>query len=80
MTDEKEPRPSIAAPIVALAFLTGLPFVMQTPESDWGIIAAVIGGIVLAAIVAKGVLAYVRSRKPRMYADSVMPPPEQRKK
>ena len=80
MTDEKEPRPSIAAPIVALAFLTGLPFVMQAPESDWGIIAAVIGGIVLAAVVVKGVVAYVRSRKPRMYADSVMPPPEQRKK
>ena len=80
MTDEKEPRPSIAAPIVALAFLIGLPFVMETPESEWGILAAVAGGLILAAVVVKGVVAYVRSRKPRMYADSVMPPPEQRKK
>ena len=80
MEEEKETRPSIAAPFVALAFLIGLPFVVEAPETEWSMIAVAGGGLILAAIVARGVVRYVRSRKPRMYADSVMPPPEQRKK
>ena len=61
---------------VALALLIGLPFVLEPPATDERMIAATIGAVVLAALAVHGVMRFVRSRKPRAYHDSVMPPVE----
>jgi uncharacterized membrane protein (UPF0136 family) len=60
----------------SLALLVGLPVVLETPTSDEGLIAATIGALVLLGVAIHGVIGYVRSRKPRSYHDSVMPPVE----
>jgi hypothetical protein len=59
----------------ALALLIGLPFVLPTPTSTEGELAAAIGAIVLVALGVQGVVRFVRSRKPRSFPDSVMVPP-----
>ena len=59
---------------IALAVLVGLPVFLEAPASEEGMIAAAIGALVLAGIAIQGVAGYVRSRKPRSYLDSVMPP------
>jgi hypothetical protein len=61
---------------VALALLIGLPFVLDPPATDERMIAAAIGALVLAALAVHGVVRYVRSRKPKSYHDSIMPPVE----
>ena len=61
---------------VALALLIGLPFVLDPPATDERMIFASIGAVVLAAVAAHGIMRFVRSRKPRSYHDSVMPPVE----
>ena len=66
----------IVAAVVALAVLMGLPAVLETPSSTAGIAAAAIGVLLLLVIAIRGVVLYVRSRKPRSYHDSVMPPVE----
>ena len=58
----------IAQAAVAIALLVGLPFVLDPPATDEHMIAA--------ALAAHGVVGYVRSRKPKSYPDSVMPPVE----
>ena len=65
---------------VALALLIGLPFVLEPPSTDERMIAASIGALVLAAVAVHGVMRFVRSRKPRAYHDSIMPPVEPPKK
>ena len=65
---------------VALALLIGLPFVLEPPATDERMIAATIGALVLAAVAIHGVMRFVRSRKPRAYHDSIMPPVEPPKK
>ena len=61
---------------VALALLIGLPFVLEPPATDERMIAATIGAVALAALAVHGIMRFVRSRKPRAYHDSVMPPVE----
>ena len=61
---------------VALALLIGLPVVLDPPATDEHMIAASIGAFVLAAVAVHGIVRFVRSRKPRSYHDSVMPPIE----
>lgn len=68
-------RPIIQA-VVALAVLTGLPVIVEAPASPEGMIGATVGALILVAIAIHGVFGYVRSRKPRSYHDSVMPPVE----
>ena len=64
----------LAQACVALALLIGLPFVLDSPATDEGMISAALGAVFLAALGAHGVVGYVRSRKPKSYHDSVMPP------
>ena len=66
----------LVVPFVALALLVGLPNVMEAPTSTEGMLGAAAGALVLAVVALRGVLAYVRSRKPKSYHDSVMPPVE----
>jgi cell division septation protein DedD len=61
---------------VALALLIGFPVILETPTSREGTLAAAIGALVLVALAVQGVVRFVRSRKPRSYADSVMLPPK----
>ena len=61
---------------VAFALLIGLPIVMEPPATEEGMIAAAFGALFLAAVAAHGVVGYVRSRKPKSYPDSIMPPVE----
>ena len=60
--------------LVALALLVGLPVFVKAPASTEGMIAAAVGALILVALAIHGVVSYVRSRKPRAYLDSVMPP------
>ena len=61
---------------VALALLIGMPLFLDPPTTDERMISATIGALVLAAVAIHGVVRYVRSRKPKSYHDSVMPPVE----
>jgi acyl-CoA reductase-like NAD-dependent aldehyde dehydrogenase len=69
----------LAQAAVAFALLIGLPIVLEPPSTDERMIAAAFGALFLAALAAHGVLGYVRSRKPRSYHDSIMPPIESAK-
>ena len=60
--------------LLALALLVGLPLVLDPPESTAGIAAAVVGALILAGLAFRGMVGFVRSRKPRVYLDSLMPP------
>ena len=66
----------IVQAVLALAVLAGLPVFLETPESPGGEIAAAAGALFLVAVAIHGVVRYVHSRKPRSYADSMMPPPK----
>jgi hypothetical protein len=66
----------IAQAGLALALLIGLPIALDPPATDESMIAAAIGALVLVAVAIHGIVRYVRSRKPRAYLDSVMPPIE----
>ncbi len=61
---------------VAFALLIGLPIVLEPPSTDERMIAAAFGAVFLAALAAHGMVGYVRSRKPKSYHDSIMPPVE----
>jgi hypothetical protein len=65
----------LAQAAVAFALLIGLPVVLEPPTTDNGMLAATFGAVFLAALAAHGVVGYVRSRKPKSYPDSIMPPP-----
>ena len=66
----------LAQAAVAFALLIGLPLFLEPPGTDDRMLAAAFGALFLAAVAAHGVLGYVRSRKPKSYLDSVMPPME----
>ena len=66
----------LAQAAVAFALLIGLPMVLEPPSTEDRMIAAAFGAVFLAALAAHGVLGYVRSRKPKSYLDSIMPPME----
>ena len=59
---------------IALALLIGLPIVLDPPATDERMIGATLVALLLAALAIHGVFGYVRSRKPRSYPDSIMPP------
>ena len=62
--------------VFALAVLIGLPVFLDSPASLEGMIAATVGAVILGLVAIRGVVRYVRSRKPSSYHDSVMPPVE----
>ena len=64
----------IVQAIFALAVLVGLPVFLATPASPEGMLAATIGALILIAVAIQGVARFVRSRKPRSFLDSLMPP------
>lgn len=59
---------------LALAALLALPLLLDAPETTLGQVAAVIGALVLAGLAYRGIVGFVRSRRPRSYPDSLMPP------
>lgn len=59
---------------VALALLIGLPVFLATPTSPEEMIAATIGALVLMVVAIHGAVRFVRSRRPRPYLDSILPP------
>ena len=59
---------------LALAALIALPQLFDAPESPAGLVAAVVGALILVGLAFRGMIGFVRSRKPRVYLDSVMPP------
>ena len=68
----------IIQPVIALALLVGLPFVLDPPATDERMLSAAISALALAAVAIHGVVRFVRSRKPSAYHDSVMPRVEPR--
>jgi hypothetical protein len=59
---------------LALAVLIALPQFVEPPESPAGQLAAVAVALILAGLAFRGMIGFVRSRKPRVYLDSLMPP------
>ena len=59
---------------LALAALIALPQLFDAPESPAGLAAAVAVALILVGLAFRGMIGFVRSRKPRVYLDSVMPP------
>jgi uncharacterized membrane protein (UPF0136 family) len=64
----------LAQAAVALALLVGLPMVLETPATQEGELIAAAGAVLLVAAAIHGVVRFVRSRKPRSFHDSIMPP------
>ena len=62
--------------IFALAVLIGLPVFFDTPATVEGVVGASVGAAILVGVAFRGVVGYVRHRKPGAYHDSVMPPVE----
>jgi hypothetical protein len=60
----------------ALAVLIALPSVVEAPTSTAGMLAAALGALILVGAAFQGVAGFVRSRKPRAYPDSIIPPLE----
>ena len=58
---------------IAVALLVGLPIVVPTPESDAGSWLAVGVALILIGVAMRGVVRFVRSRKPKTFHDSIMP-------
>jgi len=59
---------------LALGALIAAPLLFETPEESWQQIAAAVVALILAGLAFRGMIGFVRSRKPRVYLDSVMPP------
>jgi len=59
---------------LALGALIAAPLVFEVPEEQWQQIAAAVVALILAGLAFRGMVGFVRSRKPRSYLDSVMPP------
>jgi hypothetical protein len=61
---------------VALALLIGLPIVLDPPATEEHVIMAMVGALTLAGVAFHGIMRFVRSRGPRAFHDSIMPPVE----
>jgi hypothetical protein len=59
---------------LALGALIAAPLLFEAPEELWQEIAAVVAALILVGLAFRGMVGFVRSRKPRSYPDSVMPP------
>ena len=59
--------------VIAVALLLGLPFFVPTPQTDFGVLLAVVVAVMLVALAVRGVVRYVRSRRPKAYLDSILP-------
>jgi hypothetical protein len=59
---------------LALGALVAAPLLFDTPEEPWQLVAAGAAAVILAGLAFRGIVGFVRSRKPRIYLDSVMPP------
>ena len=59
---------------LALAALIALPLLFEPPESLTGHLVAIAVALILAGLAFRGMIGFVRSRKPRSYPDSIMPP------
>ena len=64
----------IVQAVFALAVLVGLPVFLDAPTSTEGLIGAAVGALILIVVAVRSIVAYVRSRKPQSYHDSIMPP------
>jgi hypothetical protein len=60
--------------VFALAVLIGMPVFMEAPATTEGMIAASVGALILVAAAIHGFVGFARSRKPRVFLDSVLPP------
>jgi hypothetical protein len=59
---------------LALGALIAAPLLFDTPEELWQQVAAAVVALILAGLAFRGIVGFVRSRKPRVYLDSLMPP------
>lgn len=59
---------------LALAVLVAFPLFVETPEEPAWQVAAVVAALILVGLAFRGMVGFVRSRKPRSYPDSIMPP------
>ena len=59
---------------LALGALIAAPLLFDTPEEPWQLVAAGVAALILAGLDFRGIVGFVRSRKPRISLDSVMPP------
>jgi hypothetical protein len=66
--------------VLSLAALIALPLLVDPPESLAGQAAAVVGALILVGLAFRGMVGFVRSRKPRSYPDSIMPPKKRPRK
>ena len=65
---------------LALAALIAFPLFVETPEEPAWLVAAGVVALILVGLAFRGMVGFVRSRKPRSYPDSVMPPKRPPKK
>jgi hypothetical protein len=59
---------------LALGALIAAPLLFDAPDVLWEQIAVVVVALILVGLAFRGMVGFVRSRKPRSYPDSVMPP------
>ncbi len=59
---------------LALGALIAAPLLFEAPDEPWQLAAAGVVALILAGLAFRGIVGFVRSRKPRVYLDSLMPP------
>jgi hypothetical protein len=59
---------------LALGALIAAPLLFDAPDELWQQIAAGAVALILAGLALRGMIGFVRSRKPHSYPDSLMPP------
>ena len=59
---------------LALGALIAAPLLLDAPDEPWQLVAAGVVALILAGLAFRGIVGFVRSRKPRVYLDSLMPP------
>ena len=65
---------------LALGALIAAPLVFDVPEERWQQVAVVVVALILAGLAFRGLAGFVRSRKGRVYLDSIMPPKKRPRK
>ena len=59
---------------LALGALIAPPLLFEAPDEPWVQVAAVVVALILVGLAFRGIVGFVRSRKPRSFPDSLMLP------
>jgi len=60
--------------LLSLAALVAAPVFLPAPDELWQQVAAGVVALILVVLACRGAIGFARSRRPKTYHDSIMPP------